>query len=368
MNRLSIPLIFVFLLTGCAENIERPSLEDIGLIGTMGFDVGEDEQIRVTVSLPLPGENDKSEIQFSENVTMAHEAIKTLSSVSDRDLSAAQLRTVLFSEEYARERGLKEALHYLYRNPKIGDTVFIAVVKGKAEDALRKKYKANPKNTEYFNNLLHPRASTAFHPFTTIHDFNFFKTSEVGDPLTPYLEDANEGMRISKVALFDYDKMVKTMSPEEAIIASALHDDRNLADMQLELRGEVKDTIENQVMLNFITSKLKVKSNGSLEKPFFNLKLTIKGNVLEYHGPLELDQDEDMNKLEEMISKEITKQAEHILEGFKEARVDPILLGEHLRIHIPQDEWTEEKWKEAMTIMEYEINVTTELKNSGTIK
>ncbi|MBM7660070.1 spore germination protein [Bacillus mesophilus] len=368
MDKLFITFSILLFLTGCAERIEQPSLEDIGMVGSMGFDVAEDDKIRVTISLPLPGQGDNGEIQFTENVTLAHEAIRALSRVSDRDLSVAQLRTVLFSEEFAKEVGLKKITHYLYRNPMVGDTVFIAVVKGKAEDILTKKYKANKSNSEYLNNLLHPRSSTAFHPFTTLHDFTFYKTSETGDPMTPYLEDTIEGLRISKVALFDYDKMIKTLDPEEALIASALHDDRTLADMKLNLEGDEEDSFENQIMLNFVQSKVKITSNGSLEKPFFNIKLQLTANVLEYHGPLQLDQDSDINNLEERINKELKSRAEKTIEGFKEAGVDPVLLGEHLRAHISQDEWTKDKWKEALPKMTYEVDVITEIKNSGTIR
>jgi spore germination protein len=366
MKKLMMMVAFLLLLPGCAESIEQPSLEDLGMIGTMGFDVADDNKIKVTVSMPLPAE--KREVQFSETVTMGHEAIKELSTVSDRDISGAQLRTVLFSEEFAKTRGLKEMIHYLYRNPMIGDTVILAIVKGSAQEALEKKYKANPNTSEYLNNLLHPRPRTAFHPFTTLHDFNFFKTSEVGDPLTPYLENDKDGLRVSKIALFDYDKLVTTITPEEAIIVSALHDNRKLADLKLNVYGEKEDTIEKQVLLNFVRSNVNIKSNGELEHPFFTINLKLKANVLEYHGPLSLDGQEGINKLETLISEEVKIQVQDVLELLKKNKVDPVLLGEHMRIHYSKNEWTAEKWEEAIPKIEYEVSVTTEIKNSGTMK
>jgi spore germination protein len=113
---------------------------------------------------------------------------------------------------------------------------------------------------------------------------------------------------------------------------------------------------------------VKIKSNGKLEEPFFEINLRLKGNVLEYHGPIDLENDEGINELEELISKEIKEQAGNVLEIFKEYKVDPILLGEHMRIYYSKDEWTSKKWEEALPKIEYNINVITEIKNSGTIK
>jgi spore germination protein len=160
-------------------------------------------------------------------------------------------RVVLVSEEFARKVGIRRIIMQLYRDPAVSDTVFVAIVKGSTEELITGDYPDKPGITTFLNDLPHPRTTTAFSPFTKIHDFIFHMTEEVSDPVVPYLEKKEGYVEISKVALFKEDKMIGEMTPEEAKIVQGLDRRKRLPDFLLEI-NKGKDTEEKaSIILSF---------------------------------------------------------------------------------------------------------------------
>lgn len=185
------PLLAVCALSGsgCAPEIEKPTLEDMALIGVMGIDYVDKKHMKVSVSVPVPSEKEKESTQLYAAVSkIPSEATIMLSSKADRTISLSQLRVILFGEKFVREWGLRETILDFYRNPAVGENVVVAVVGGKAEDVIKGKYENKPEINTYLNNLLRPREETAFTSFATLHDLVFMLTNQVSDPELPYLK------------------------------------------------------------------------------------------------------------------------------------------------------------------------------------
>jgi spore germination protein len=372
-------LPFVMILSSCATQFEIPSLEDLGMVGVMAFDYVDEKKMKITVSVPQPSEDATEKTQFySTEVAMVHQAIVALSAQSERTLSTAQLRVILFGEELARKEGVKDIIKHLYRDPAVGDNVFIAITKGSAEELMKAKYPDKPQINQFLNDLLHPRESTAFNPFTTVHDFIYDLTNEVSDPLAPYLEQKEKTVEISKIALFNHEKMVGTISPEEAKIVQGLQNVVQIPSFlsiihqaEEEKNKEKRNKEENKptrILIDFVKTKFKVTSNGDLNEPELDIKIYLRGSIVEYTGDkTNFENSETLNSIQTVVEKELEKNLEKLLKKFKDLSIDPIALSESLRRKY-RGEWSKEKGLRALKKAKVNYHTELEIISTGTIR
>lgn len=354
-------------ISGCATQLERPTLEDLAMVGVMAIDAAENNMMEVTLAVPQPARDVKQTTQiYDEKVHLVHEAIIRLSAESAREISVAQMRVILFGEEYARKRGLRDAIQHLYRDPMVGDNVFVAVVEGKAGDLIKRQYPDKPFIGIFLNDLLHPRASTAFSPFTTVHDFMYDMTSEVKDPTAPIIIRDREDIRIKAIVLFEDGKMVDTITPEEAKIVQGLQNTVQIPSFLFTIEDEKESKEQtDRLLVDFVKTEFKKSFNGDMNDPVITLDLYLQGSVVEYTGVKNLEDIEVLVELESIIAKEVEIATRALVEKFVEKRIDPIGLAEPVRRKY-RGEWTKELGMEAVLNAKYIIKADVEILNSGT--
>ncbi|MEG0261275.1 MAG: Ger(x)C family spore germination C-terminal domain-containing protein, partial [Lysinibacillus sp.] len=126
--------------------------------------------------------------------------------------------------------------------------------------------------------------------------------------------------------------MYETITHNEALIIQALQGQKKLAPLVLDLdQGHGKE----KVMIDLIKSKVKMKSNKSMNSPKLTIKLKIAGTLSEYRGEREkkLVSLDDITKLENDIDKQIEKDIDQFLGKLKELKIDPIGLSENFRMY-----------------------------------
>ncbi|MBU9712597.1 Ger(x)C family spore germination protein [Evansella tamaricis] len=369
LTALFISLLFLLSVSGCnVQDFEQPSIENYGMVGVMGFDVAEDGYMNVTVTLPQPEMDAETKVQkYTTTVKSPHRAIMEASTKSEKLLSTAQLRVILFSEEFAKEVGVWEVLENLYRDPRVGTNSFIAVVKGSTEELLSGEYKDKPNINRYLNQLLKPTTITAFSPFTTIHHFIRHVTSQVSDALAPYIEKTGDSIQITKVALFKGSKMVSTIEREEAKIIESIKRNRKTSDISYEIQEDGRGSGEEAVLvLNFIRSKRDVKTNGDPVNPEIHVYLYIAGSVVDYTGDYNLDVEGERHILEDKLSKEIEAKLSDSIQQFQELGIDPLALGDYFRMK-DRGEWSKEYWNDIFSRAEITVHVEPRITSTGTI-
>ncbi|WP_332694754.1 Ger(x)C family spore germination protein [Halalkalibacter lacteus] len=363
--------LLLFTSSGCANpNLEKPVIEDLGMIGIMGFDYVDEENVKISVSLPQPSRDAEEQVQqFSTVVKMPHQAIMDVSTLTEKTLTPAQLRVVLFSEEYARTEGLWKILENLYRDPHVGTNIYVAVVKGTVEDIMKGEYKDKPEINNYLIELLTPRTITAFSPFTTIHDFIYRNTDEVSDPSTPYIERIEENsLKITKVALFKNDKMVDTIEPEEAKLIEAMKKQKKLPDFSIMLPApEESKHDEEMLILRFVNTRFHAKVNGDLEKPKLFIYVYVRGSIVDYEGETDLANRENRMNIEEKLEKQLEDKVIMTVRKFQELGIDPVGFGDYFRIKNAR-EWSKEKWMEAFQRADITTHVETRIISTGMIR
>ena len=363
---LAILFSSTFFISGCNENKQiRPTLEDLSLVSSIGFDVADNQQLRMTLGIPEPpGDTSQLTRVYSTDTELIQEGLAKLSSESDKMLVLNQLRTLLFSEEFARTGKITEVVELLYRDSTLGNKVRLGIVEGQAEDVLRASYPENKHMDAYLNDLLQPKLHNSFGPFTSIHDYINTQTSPVYHTMIPLIEKKENSLEVTKVAVFDNKKMVDTITNEQSLLIQALSGMNKLSPLAITFKD---NTIDHQAFLERIDNKVKIKTNKDTNNPRVDIELSIKAVLIEYKGTRELGEQGELKKFNQEISKYLRKEIEDTLEDLREMALDPAGITEKFRMHY-KGNWTDELTKQVITSSEYNVKVDFSVKNAGTLK
>ena len=130
--------------------------------------------------------------------------------------------------------------------------------------------------------------------------------------------------------------------------------------MQLNLKENEQD---QQLFLEQIKNKLKVKSNKNIESPELSISLKIEGVLVEYKGKRDLSKIGENKKLEKEISKHMKKEIEDLLKKLQKLEVNPVGFSEYFKMYYKG------KWNEKIIAsVEYKVSVNFDLLNTGILK
>lgn len=177
------------------------------MISSIAFDYISEDEVRMTVSIPQStGESQEITQNFSVNTSLIQEGFTEVSSQAGKMISLNQLRTILFSEEYAKKSDVIVIAKHFYRDATVGNNIRLAIVKDKAEDILKGNLPNIPSINMYLYDLLQPKMHTSFSPFTTLHDFINSETSTVSHASMPYLEKKRNRLKLKALLCLMVEK------------------------------------------------------------------------------------------------------------------------------------------------------------------
>ena len=356
-------VICMLMCSGCAgKNEAQPSLEELAMVGVIAFDYMDESTMHITVIAPQPSPDAKEHTQsYSVDASMVEEGLVQVSAKSDRMINLSQLRVALFSEEFAKKGKLLEVVEYFYREAEVRETVRIGIVKGNAGEVLEGDYPDKPNTNVYINNLMEPTLFTTFSPFTDLHIFMADAKDPVLSPTVPYLEIKDELPEITKIALFNGNHMLDTLNQEDGKIIQALSGIKKIAPSVINLSEE------EEIVLKFINSKVKLKSNSNFDSPKISIKLSFESALGEYRGPNKLATDDHLKKLQKDVEKKMEESIYELLGKLKKFKVDPIGLFEPLRMKY-HGKWSEDMTSQLLEKAEFDVTVDIEIVNIGSLK
>lgn len=353
------------LLVGCQEKEQRTSVEDLAMVSTIAFDVINDEEMRMTVSIPHPTSETPENTQvYSADTQLIQEGLVDISTEADQMLILNQLRTLLFSEEFARSGQIAKVIEHFYRNPTVGNNVRLAIVKDRAEDVLRANFPDKANLDSYLYDLLKPSLHTSFSPFTTIHDFQYSETNPIFFSMVPYLELKKTSIEVTSVALFDEGKMLEIISRKESALIQALIGKNKLPPLAMTLDGH---SGKEKLQIELIKSKVKITSNRNMKSPKFTVSISLQGSLYEYKGNKDLGKMKDYKKLEKEVAKHVRKELEDIIKKLQQLEVDPVGFSEYFRMY-HKGRWTQNLTKSIITSAEFKVQVDFNMLNTGALK
>jgi len=310
MRKLIILLFITFIcpvfIAGCTSGGQRTAVEELALVSSVAFDYVNDKEMRVTVSIPQPaGESPVLTEVYSVNTEMIQEGLVEISSQTDNMLVLNQLRTILFSEEFAKSGKITDVVEHFYRDSTIGNKIRLVVVKDKAEDILKSDYPENQHLDAYLNDLFQPSLHNSFSPFTTIHDYMNTQKNPVYHSMIPYLEKKEKSLKVTSIALFNEVKMIQTITTQQSLFIQALKGLEKLSPIALGVVNPYIDTnVDNRTILTIGKGLLSGKVQGMetmripVENSFDEKRINRVGEVLS------IDFEKNKQALQEFLSPE----------------------------------------------------------------
>ncbi|MDX1806392.1 MAG: Ger(x)C family spore germination protein [Paenisporosarcina sp.] len=360
-----IMLSLIFLLSGCAQQMNQQSLEKLGMISVIAFDYIDEETMKMTVIMPQPAmEAEKHTQVFTVETDMLHNGLAEITTKADKTVTLKQLRVVLFSEEFARKGKMKKLIELIFQDPDVRSNTFVGIVKDSAEKILTSEYPDKPNTSVYINNSFQPKPYTFYSPFTTIHDFVYDETNPLIDSIAPYVEFKDELISVAGIAAFKDGGMTHVFTLQQGLYIQMLRGQNKLSILAMNLGNDTSD--KEKVVLEFIESKSKIKSNHDLKSPKLTITLKFEGTLSEYVGKKKLDEKQEIAKLEKQISDQIEGNALKMLQKCQELSIDPIGLFESFRMRYKGD-WPSDLTEELLAKAEFKIEAETKIIGSGSL-
>ncbi|WP_079506725.1 Ger(x)C family spore germination protein [Mesobacillus jeotgali] len=364
-------VILVLILSGCAE---QKTLERMGLLTTVGYDLTEDRQILATmVLLQIDPEAPKSSVILSAKSATSKGARNEADLKSPKKLQSGQLRVALFSEEVVRA-GLINLADTLARDPSISDLTYLAVVEGRANDLLNQNNEQFSDISQLIYKELDQNIKGEKIPSSTLQEVLHDYYAPGIDPIAPTLKGEKGIVKITGMALLKNEKMVGKISAKEAFYLKLVNDRYDAGAIELEIPKEDFDLRETHeqpdnlaVVLDTIESRSDIKliNKDNLQ---FELKVKMETRLLEINQALDLKNPVYLKQLETKLDEKITSEIENLITKARELGADPFGFGEIYRKSVRGTNLTTEKWHSMYPESKVDVKIDFEIMRTGVVE
>lgn len=372
-------LASMIILVGCWDMVE---IDRRIFVGIVGIDVS-DEPNKYTFYFSIPiareimggegggggggGGGESVELLTTEAYSLV-DAARNLALRINRDMYFEHMRIVVIGEDVAREH-LRNILNPFARQTELNRRSRIAICKGKVENVMQVKPWSERLKAEYMESLYAARAMSGKFVEMDLGDFFRSLYSQNGNTLVSKITPNSTEVNIGGAGVIKNFSFVGWLNEEET---------QGINFFLGKIRGGdiVVEDIWGGGTITFtmLGEKTKLSLKAAEPIPEFTLEVNVTGNIAStphhttyHHIKLE---SEDIEKLEDIISKEIKSQ---ILKGVNKLqqtyRVDLLKLGDHLRKYEPKL-WAkyEKDWEDIFPDVNIDINVNTTIKNIGVLR
>ncbi|CAM3950909.1 Ger(x)C family spore germination protein [Mesobacillus thioparans] len=370
-NKLMIIWIAVILTAGCAD---PKTLERMGLITTIGYDVTEDGELLTTfVLLQIDPNAPQNSVVLTTKALTSKGARIEADLKSPKKLQSGQLRVALFSEEVVK-LGLINLADTLSRDPSISDLTYLAVVEGSTKKLLDQKNSKFADINQMVYKQLDQNIKGETIPSSTLQETMHDYYAPGVDPSMPLIKDQGGEIVITGMALISDDKMVGKINPEESFFLKLINDRYTAGSIEVTVHPEglqyTKDVVgpgELAVVLDTINSKTDI-SLLDQDTPKFELKITLKTRLLEINQALDLKNPDSLKQLENKLCNKMKSDIEGLIAKAQEVNADPFGFGEIYRKSVRHSNLTTKKWHAMYPESKVDVKINFEILRTGVVE
>lgn len=388
--KLFIILIFISLTTGCWNYRE---LNDLAIVSAIGIDE-ENGVYNVSVQIMDPaqqGSNTNSSGSSSESTPIdvyegqgktILEAMSNILLKQPGDIFLGHVDVVVISDQLAR-KGIENFIDFLLRDRESRKIFPMVITKNtKASDIIKLitplelisgKYinstlEAAKKNNGIISNRLFDEVLMCLFVEgrePTISSIELIGSPEKGENLdNPSTSIPSTYFQISGSGVFVNDKLVGYFDPKESMGYTYIRNKSESTVISVPCDDE-----GNYASIKLEKSSSKLKTTIKNGKPVGEITLDTKAVISEFNCKMDLLKTETIKKMEKVTNKELRKLLDNtMISAQKEFKSDVLGFGEYLYKN-NHKEWKKHKknWNETFSNMEYKLQVSTEIRNVGSI-
>ena len=324
-------IIILICLTLCGCN-DYAELNKLSLVTAAAIDKNKDKY-EVTLLIANSPKNDTSSKEGEAKTTVykakgktVSEAIKEIDKKTPKELYFSHINVVVISEEIGKEGFLKVA-DWLIRNPKTRNRFYlVGVNKNKASDVLKiisplesfpsqsiatliesNKNSRSIGDTASYSNFIGRIIETGYEPIMPTININ---GSPKKGAKQENLETAepNTYLSLGNIAIYKEDKLIKTTTKKESEMIHIINNEAK----ELIYNIKYKDNNVN-IYSNNIKTKTKLNNPNSLD-----IYIKGTGTIYEIDGKINLNNINNIKKLERKWNKNLKKDIEKTIKKIKE--------------------------------------------------
>ncbi|MFE8702448.1 Ger(x)C family spore germination protein [Cytobacillus sp. FJAT-54145] len=377
MKKLTLSFLCLALLSGCTQT---RILEEINIITAVGYDPDEDSNMLRTTSVienMEPGKEGTSRVRNSKGHT-SKGAKNSLSLNASRLSASGQVRLALYGRQLAEEKGIVSIADTLSRDPSIGSLVYMVVAENEARDIMSHNYKDIPNIGEYLYRLIEHNIEQHSIPSCTIHEFLKYYYSDGRDPILPIISRKNNEVGISKMALFNGDKLVGDIDTKYLFNIQLLLNNasRQQREMKISIENipfekkalEEKEDIKNNFHILFDVIDIHtviLLTNQSKTEPEFKIHTNMTISLSEIDERINLSGENIKKQISTEINNNIKEETLELLSVLKDRQADVIGFGEIYNRKNKITNSTSEEWRKKFSRAQFNIEVNTKITRTG---
>lgn len=363
MIRRLILCAMVLVIGGCSgfKDIDKRFF-----VVAVGLDQTENKKkpYRVTLKLSIPspkiepGRTNKFEL-VSEDAASIQEAIRLIKSKVDKELDFGHAKILLFGKSLV-SRSIREPLDWFLRRRDIQLIGFMGVGDPSAKELLSVSPKSErlPANSLMLS-FAQEGTESSYIVTESLSDFHRRLKERGKDPYLPVIRRRDNSFIIDEAALFDKEKMVGMLTPDQTRVFNEL--------IESNIKFEFK-TVTPNFRYNISVQRYKIKYkllNLDTDEPTIKFSIKAEGQVEESTAPLFY---ENWSKLEQMAADQMERRFLNVLTYLQKKKVDPIGFGLRYRSmgYIDERDW--EHWLELYPRAKFDVTVDMRLIDTGVIK
>lgn len=294
-------------------------------------------------------------MSISENIG---ESMEDRRRQTNRIYTPSLQKIILLGESMARD-GIRSIVEASFSNTKVNDSELLAVCEGEAIDILKYNIEGYSSSGDFIEGMIKNSIEGNFmgNDYKMI-DMYVRIDSEGKNIVLPYIERKDNRFKISGMALFNKDKMVRVLDNEESKIMNMLRDDS--------VKGVLSLKNSWEEYINFSGKTKRTVSVDKVDDKFvFNINLELAGNIMSntLYGNMNGKSDK-MKKFEEEMQTYVENMGKSFIEKMKkEYKLDCLQLGKEAVEKYGRN--SNKDWNEIVSNSEIKLKVKVKLKGIG---
>jgi Ger(x)C family germination protein len=357
-------LILVFALTplflcGCYKGFVP--VENLNIIVGIGNDIdreGSSPYSSTMESLVFKGESQITSHTNTGNGFTLYTTQSNRQTQSNKEWLLAAEVVYLVSEDRAK-LGIKDLMDALLRDVKRNEKAFIAISKEPVKDLFSLKPHISSSISEEIEGILEfSHSANFFKENSDIINLLLMNNQQGRKIVIPYIEVKNDEIQVTGLALFKEEKMIKSVSLEEASLINLLRSNGESGYLSL-LSNNEQEYIDFSGRGNV---KIKASKEGELLK--YDIFVTLKG-ALTINSLIDKDKSlSDKKKIGQLFSEKLEKQLSgEIWKMQNEYKTDWIDLGKYAVAKFGRDSGYESD--ENFSKAKIDVHVNTKVLSTG---
>jgi len=358
-----IIIAVVIIYTIISLGTEKVSLEDLGIITGIGYDMKKVSPTEKKYIFPFSVYDFETSGKRSSHISVGEgrnvgETIETRQRQMNKTMIQGLERTFVIGEVFA-ENGLKAILDERARNYQTSDMAFGAICKGKSEEILGMKIEGYGSSSEFIAGLIERQQGYNFFSQNyKVIDMLVRIDAEGRNLVMPYIDVQEGKIEIVGLAIFKKDKMIATTDLYTAKILNLLRED------------DVKGILSYQKSAKehtdvYVTNKRKVKCEKKEDKYTFTIDLKLEGNITSNTLYKDiLNNLEVKNEYEKLMSKKVEEMCNGFIDKMKnQYKTDCLELGREAAAKYGRRKGID--WNEVVCNSEIKVNAKVIVNEQG---